>query len=140
MPHPLACLDPPPPARTGPATPLERLAAERGFRACSPHPTDVGGRYAALTLVGMLPAALMGLDGRAVLERAQAVSIGAARAVGERIAAAVRGGRDKLALQVPPRVATLGLWIEQLWAESSGKGGQGDWPVPGAGRGAALQR
>ncbi len=50
-------------AVTDPGTPLERLASERGFRGCFPHPVDVGGRYAALTVVGMLPAALLGLDG-----------------------------------------------------------------------------
>jgi len=122
-------------AVTDPGTPLERLAAERGFRGCFPHPADVGGRYAALTVVGMLPAALLGVDGRALLERAQAVNVGAARAVGERIAAAVRAGRDKLALQPPPRVATLGLWIEQLVAESSGKNAKGVVPVPGSTRG-----
>lgn len=126
-------------AVTDPGTPLERLAAERGFRACFPHPVDVGGRYAALTVVGMLPAALMGIDGRALLERAQAVNVGAARAVGARIAAAVRAGRDKLALQLPPRVATLGLWIEQLVAESSGKNGKGVVPVPGSARGADVE-
>lgn len=126
-------------AVTDPGTPLERLAAERGFRACFPHPADVGGRYAALTVVGMLPAALFGIDGRVLLERAQATSVAAARALGERIAAAARAGRDKLALQLPPRVATLGLWIEQLLAESSGKGGQGVVPVPGSARGPDVE-
>jgi len=126
-------------AVTDPGTPLERLAAERGFRGCFPHPVDVGGRYAALTVVGMLPAALLGLDGRALLERAQGVSVSAARGVGERIAAAARAGRDKLALQLPPRVATLGLWIEQLVAESSGKGGKGVVPVPGSARGGDVE-
>jgi phosphoglucose isomerase-like protein len=126
-------------AVTDPGTPLERLAADRGFRACFPHPTDVGGRYAALTVVGMLPAALIGVDGRALLERAQAVNVGAARAVGERVAVAARAGRDKLALQLPPRVATLGLWIEQLVAESSGKNGAGVVPVPGSARGADVE-
>lgn len=126
-------------AVTDPGTPLERLAAEHGFRACFPHPVDVGGRYAALTVVGMLPAALIGLDGRALLERALAVSVPAARALGERVAAAVRAGRDKLALQLPPRVATLALWIEQLVAESSGKDGKGVVPVPGTARGADVE-
>jgi transaldolase/glucose-6-phosphate isomerase len=126
-------------AITDPGTPLERLAAERGFRACFPHPTDVGGRYAALTVVGMLPAALLEVDGRALLERAAAVSVPAARALGERVATAVRAGRDKLALQLPARVATLGLWIEQLVAESSGKGGKGVVPVPGTARGPDVE-
>src|SRR5213076_1918907 len=45
-------------AITDPGSPLETLARARGFRAVFPHPPDVGGRYAALTVVGMLPAAL----------------------------------------------------------------------------------
>src|SRR5207244_10707679 len=53
-------------AITDPGSPLEALARERGFRGVFPHPVDVGGRYAALTVVGMLPAALMGIDGRAL--------------------------------------------------------------------------
>ena len=40
-------------AITDPGTPLEALARERHFRAVLPHPADVGGRYAALTVVGM---------------------------------------------------------------------------------------
>src|SRR5207302_1471780 len=55
-------------AITDPGSPLEALARARGFRAVFPHPPDVGGRYAALTVVGMLPAALAGIDGRAPLE------------------------------------------------------------------------
>src|SRR2546430_4155264 len=51
-------------AVTDPGTQLEALAREHRFRAVFPHPPDVGGRYAALTVVGMLPAALIGVDGR----------------------------------------------------------------------------
>src|SRR3977135_1949340 len=51
-------------AITDPGSPLEALARDRGFRAVFPHPPDVGGRYAALTVVGMLPAALLGAHGR----------------------------------------------------------------------------
>src|SRR5439155_975340 len=67
-------------AITDPGSPLEALARERGFRAVFPHPPDVGGRYAALTVVGMLPAALLGVNGRGLLERALAVDADAARA------------------------------------------------------------
>src|SRR5947208_2456157 len=59
-------------AITDPGSPLEALARERGFRAVFPHPPDVGGRYAPLTVVGMLPAALLGVNGRVLLERALA--------------------------------------------------------------------
>ena len=116
-------------AITDPGSPLEALARERGFRAVFPHPPDVGGRYAALTVVGMLPAALSGIDGRVLLERALAVDPAAGRALGARIAAAALAGRDKLVLRPPSAVARFADWVEQLVAESTGKGGRGVIPV-----------
>jgi transaldolase/glucose-6-phosphate isomerase len=116
-------------AITDPGSPLETLARERGFRAVFPHPPNVGGRYAALTVVGMLPAALSGIDGRVLLERALTVDPPAARALGAGIATAVLAGRDKLVLRPPAAVARLADWIEQLVAESTGKGGRGVVPV-----------
>src|SRR5436309_635353 len=116
-------------AITDPGSPLEALARERGLRAVFPHPPDVGGRYAALTVVGMLPAALLGVNGRVLLERALAVDTDAARVRGRRIAEAVLAGRDKLVVRPPLRVARLADWIEQLVAESTGKGGRGVVPV-----------
>ncbi len=116
-------------AITEPGTSLETLARERGIRAVFPHPVDVGGRYAALTVVGMLPAALIGVDGRTVLERAQAVQPDRAKALGARLAAAAQAGRDKLVLRPPPRIARLADWIEQLVAESTGKNGRGVVPI-----------
>jgi hypothetical protein len=120
-------------AVTDPGSGLERLAAARGFRAVFPHPADVGGRYAALTVVGMLPAALAGIDGRTLLERAGDTDVTAARALGGQMAAAVMAGRDKLALMPPAAVAALASWIEQLVAESSGKDGKGVVPLVDAG-------
>jgi len=116
-------------AITDPGSPLEALARERGFRAIIEHPADVGGRYAALTAVGMLPAALLGLDGRTMLERARAVDPERAKSFGRGLATEARAGRDKLGLRLPARVAALAHWIEQLVAESSGKDGHGVVPV-----------
>src|SRR5881394_1498050 len=116
-------------AITDPGSPLETLARERRFRAVFPHPPDVGGRYAALTVVGMLPAALSRIDGRVLLERALAVDPAAARALGARVAAAALASRDKLVLRPPPAVARFADWVEQLVAESTGKGGRGVIPV-----------
>ncbi len=118
-------------AVTDPGSALERLAAERKFRKTFPHPADVGGRFAALTVVGMLPAALAGIDGATLLERAGATSVEEARALGGSLAAAAAAGRDKLALRTPAPVAALAGWIEQLVAESSGKDGRGLVPVVG---------
>ncbi len=116
-------------AITDPGSPLEALARERGFRAVVEHPADVGGRYAALTAVGMLPAALLGLDGRTLLQRARTVDPAHAKAFGAALAERVSEGRNKLALKLPAPVARLADWIEQLVAESTGKDGRGVVPV-----------
>ncbi len=116
-------------AITDPGSPLETLAREAGFRAVFSHPVDVGGRYAALSVVGMLPAALIGVDGRALLERTGAVDVAQAKGFGARLADAARAGRDKLVLRPPARTASLAHWIEQLVAESTGKEGRGVIPV-----------
>lgn len=118
-------------AVTDPGSPLEQLARERKFREVFPHPPDVGGRYAALTVVGMLPAALAGIDGATLLERARGTDLTAARALGSAIASAAATGIDKVALRPPESVASLAAWIEQLVAESSGKNGRGVVPVVG---------
>ena len=118
-------------AVTDPGSPLEQLARERKFRDVFPHPPDVGGRYAALTVVGMLPAALAGIDGATLLERARDTDLTGARALGSAIASAAAAGIDKVALRPPESVASLAAWIEQLVAESSGKNGRGVVPVVG---------
>src|SRR5881396_391085 len=74
-------------AITESGTPLEVLARERRFRAIIPHPPDVGGRYSALTAVGMVPAALGNIDGRRLLERTGHTDIAAAKKLGVTIAA-----------------------------------------------------
>ena len=116
-------------AVTDPGTPLERFARDARFRTTLPHPPDIGGRYAALTVVGMLPAALAGIDGPTLLQRALEIDTARPRALGRQLAGAVRAGRDKLLLHPPPSLATLAYWVEQLVAESSGKSGTGMIPV-----------
>lgn len=125
-------------AITETGTPLDVLARRRGFRAVIPHPPDVGGRYSALTAVGMLPAALAGVDGRELLTRTQRVDVGGATALGAGIAAQAKAGRDKLRLDPPGSVAGLAYWIEQLIAESSGKNGRGVIPIVQDASGATL--
>lgn len=118
-------------AVTDPGSPLESLAQRAGFRSIFAHPPDVGGRYAALTVVGMLPAALLDVDGLELLARAARVDAQAAQQRGRAVAEAALSGRDKLALKPPPALARLADWIEQLVAESSGKNGKGVIPVVG---------
>ncbi|HJS43278.1 MAG TPA: hypothetical protein VJ755_07375 [Gemmatimonadales bacterium] len=110
-------------------SPLDTLARQRGFRAILPHPPGVGGRYSALTAIGMLPAALAGIDGRTVLERTRRLDIGAARALGVTIADRAMAGRNKLIVAPPREVAWLAHWVEQLIAESSGKDERGVIPI-----------
>jgi glucose-6-phosphate isomerase/transaldolase/glucose-6-phosphate isomerase len=121
-------------------TPLHRRALDRRFREVFINPADVGGRFSALTLFGLVPAALMGIDLDALLASAQSMA-DACRdenprrnpglALGAALAAAAVEGRDKLRLAMPPRLERFGLWIEQLVAESTGKQGKGIVPIVG---------
>ncbi|MBM3470236.1 MAG: hypothetical protein FJX73_05525 [Armatimonadetes bacterium] len=122
-----------------PGTPLERLAQERGFRRTFLGPVDVGGRYSALSVFGLVPAALIGVDVRLVLSRAQAMAAACGPAVPETdnpglVLGAALGdlalaGRDKVTFLASPSLAALQAWIEQLVAESTGKDGKGIVPV-----------
>jgi len=116
-------------AITETGSPLDGIARARGFRAVIPHPTDVGGRFSALTAVGMVPAALSGIDGRTLLERTRRVDVAAARALGTAIADQAKRGQDKLRMDPPPAIGALASWIEQIIAESSGKDGRGVVPI-----------
>jgi glucose-6-phosphate isomerase len=133
----------PDPARyaviTDPGSELAALAADRGFAATFENPPDIGGRYSALSLFGLVPALLAGADAAGLLASAAAMAdrLRAAPAgnpaarLAATLAAGVRQGRDKLTVVVPEAYATLGLWLEQLLAESTGKDGTGIVPVVG---------
>ena len=124
-------------AITDPGTALEALARERGYRDTFLNPPDVGGRFSALTLFGVVPAALIGLDAGHLLRAAAEMAAGCHEngplnpglTLGAFMARECRHGRDKLTVLLPPSLRTLGLWIEQLVAESTGKHGTGVLPV-----------
>lgn len=128
-------------AITDPGTLMERQATEHGFRKIFLNPADIGGRYSALSYFGMVPAALMGLDVRELLARARraveecSASVPANENPGVRLGCALgalaNAGRDKLTLVTDESISSLGLWIEQLIAESTGKEGKGIVPVAG---------
>ncbi|HKV36196.1 MAG TPA: hypothetical protein VJP89_17795 [Pyrinomonadaceae bacterium] len=119
-------------AITDPETPLVATAKEKGFRRIFLNQPNIGGRYSALSYFGMLPAALMGLEIGTLLDRAQNhTDMDAAMRLGASIGEYANVGRDKLTFVIDPRLATLGLWIEQLIAESTGKQGKGIVPVVG---------
>ncbi|MFH1176024.1 MAG: transketolase [Acidobacteriota bacterium] len=116
------------------ATPLERLVAERGFRTMIPHPVDVGGRYAALSVVGAFPSLWLGHDVETLLESGirgfsglgpEHPGIELALLLGS----AAPTGWGTLAWCASPGLMPLGAWAEQLIAESTGKEGKGILPV-----------
>jgi len=124
-------------AITDPGTSLQSHAAAHHYRAAMLNPADIGGRYSALSLFGLVPAALLDLDVASLLAdgAAMADACRADRAenpglaLGAFMAEQAAAGRDKLTLLISPALATLGLWIEQLVAESTGKDGRGILPV-----------
>jgi transaldolase/glucose-6-phosphate isomerase len=128
-------------AVTDPGTLMEQSATRDGFRKIFLNPPDIGGRYSALSYFGLVPAALQGLDVKRLLDRAERVEHSCSQVVavaenpgarlGAVIAECAKAGRDKLTIIADPRVASLGLWIEQLIAESTGKEGKGVVPIAG---------
>ncbi len=128
-------------AITDPGSALEALAKEKDFLGIAFGHTDIGGRFSALSPFGMLPAEAMGLDPESLLARARTMSAACAPFVGMELnpgvrlgttlAALAKQGRDKLTLSASPEIAAFTDWIEQLVAESTGKGGQGIAPIAG---------
>lgn len=124
-------------AITDPGTWMEGEARAKNFRRVFLNPPDIGGRYSALSLFGTVPAALMGLDADEFLTRAEGaaqecrsdVNENQAARLGAIIGACALAGRDKLTLVIDKKIAALGLWIEQLVAESTGKESVGVLPV-----------
>ncbi len=113
-------------AITDPGSPLVTTASELGFLRTFLNQADIGGRYSALSYFGMVPAALMGLDIREFLKR---VDSNQDLKLGVILGECANAGRDKLTFVIDPQIETLGLWIEQLIAESTGKEGKGILPV-----------
>jgi len=126
-------------AITDPGSNLAREATARNWRAVFTNPADIGGRYSALSLFGMVPAALVGVDIDALWRSgaAMAAACGPAHAGVDNPAVALaafmggfaRAGRDKLTLLTSASLASFADWVEQLVAESTGKQGTGIVPV-----------
>ncbi len=127
-------------AVTDPDTQLERDAERDGFRMTFKNFADIGGRYSALSFFGIAPMAIAGVDVKEFIDRAVHASHIATlpqirrntpALLGAAIGALALKGRDKLTLIAPRPLDTLGLWVEQLIAESTGKEGKGIVPVAG---------
>jgi glucose-6-phosphate isomerase len=128
-------------AITDPGSPLVQTANELGFQWVFLNQADIGGRYSALSYFGMVPAALMGIDLKRFLGRAKEASQSCASVMpaqnnpglqlGVVMGECANQGRNKLTLVLDRPLSSLGLWIEQLVAESTGKEGKGILPVAG---------
>ena len=118
---------------------LERIASEDRFRRVFINPSDVGGRYSALSYFGLVPAAAAGLNAAELLLRGkEATRLCEVRSpleenpgawLGLVLGCLARNGRDKLTVVTSPRLASFALWAEQLVAESTGKEGRGIVPI-----------
>ncbi len=127
-------------AVTDPDTQLVKDAQRDRFRSIFINPADIGGRYSALSFFGLVPMALAGVDVVQLLDRAvhamhmsvvPQVRKNPAALLGAVIGGCALQGRDKLTLIAPRPLDTLGLWVEQLIAESTGKEGKGIVPIAG---------
>jgi transaldolase/glucose-6-phosphate isomerase len=131
-------------AVTDPGSALHSLARERSFLDVFEGEPSIGGRYSALSAFGMLPAALMGVDVRRLLERTEEMREACRFAEGNpglelglALGEGWREGRDKVALSSAP--GGFDLWVQQLLAESTGKEGKGLVPVEGEGPDVQIQ-
>lgn len=116
-----------------------RDVAERAAFPLLPHADGIGGRFAVLTNVGLLPALLMGVDPISVRQGAsEALSsfkdapiaeIPSALGAAMQIAHAGKNRNISVLMPYTDRLERLGFWYRQLWAESLGKDGQGTCPV-----------
>ncbi|MCX5617261.1 bifunctional transaldolase/phosoglucose isomerase [Bombella sp. TMW 2.2543] len=129
-------------AVTDPGSSLETVAKEHGFAHIFHGNPEIGGRYSVLSAFGLVPAAAAGYDVRALLDSTQlmieacdasvppvtnpGVNLGLALGV-----AATSFRRDKVTFVASPKIASLGAWLEQLLAESTGKSGTGLIPIDG---------
>lgn len=128
-------------AVTDPGSQLEQVAKKDGFKAIYYGLPSIGGRYSILSNFGLVPAAVLGLDLAGFLNRThlmvEACGTGGSAEnnpgilLGTILGVLAGAGRDKVTIIATPAIASLGSWLEQLLAESTGKIGKGLIPVDG---------
>jgi len=126
-------------AITDPETDLARQAYELNFRKIFYANPSVGGRFSALTVFGLVPAALMGVELETFLQKTKefaytcrpgvATGRNPGLGLGVILAEAAKKGIDKLTIIAEEPYRSFGSWLEQLIAESSGKLGKGIVPI-----------
>jgi glucose-6-phosphate isomerase len=126
------------------ASPLRRLAEGHGMTLLD-HDPHIAGRFSVLSLVGVLPALIAGLEVRALRAGASAVLEAALAAPTAADCAPAAGGAVSVGLLREHGATTTVLmpyaealepfarWFRQLWAESLGKGGCGTTPAAAMG-------
>ena len=117
-------------AVTDPEASLRAIPHHDEVREVFLNPPDVGGRYSALTYVGLVPGAILGIDLERLLERARAMVMACGvsdpaknpgLALGLAMGVFAANGRDKLTFVIDRELSAFGPWVEQLIAESTGK-------------------
>jgi glucose-6-phosphate isomerase len=125
-------------AITDPGKSVEAIPHHDSLRELFLNPPDIGGRYAALSYVGLVPASLIGLDLDSLLASATTMlgacmepdpELNPGLSLGLALGALAKEGRDKLTFLADPEIQAFGAWAEQLIAESTGKRGVGIVPV-----------
>ncbi len=126
-------------AITDPGSGLQTMMEQLAIRKIFINDPNIGGRFSALSLFGMVPAALLGIDVSTFLQRAK-IAADASQlndsgnwptVLGWVIAQAAKEGFDKLTFLFSKEFSFFGVWVEQLVAESVGKIGKGILPVEG---------
>lgn len=123
-------------AITDPGSGLESMAKDLNFRKIFLNDPDIGGRFSALSLFGMVPAALVGVDIKNFIKRAGSMvndcknmRDNSASKLGVLLGVLGTEGIDKLTFISSPQIKYFGAWAEQLIAESTGKNAKGILPV-----------
>jgi glucose-6-phosphate isomerase len=118
-------------AITDPGSQLVSIAQKYRFRETFLNDPNIGGRYSALSYFGLIPAALIGLDINRLLDSAldKPTHDELAANLGATLGVLAQGERDKITFLISPPIQSLGDWLEQLIAESTGKEGKGILPV-----------
>jgi len=125
-------------AITDPGSGLEEIAKSLNFRKIFLNDPDIGGRFSALSLFGIVPAGLVGVDIDKLFEESLKMvdeckqpdfAKNSGANLGVIIGSLANEGIDKLTFITSPKLKYLGGWLEQLIAESTGKNGKGILPV-----------
>jgi transaldolase/glucose-6-phosphate isomerase len=126
-------------AITDPGSALQQVAETDGFRHLYFGLPSIGGRYSALSNFAMVPAAIMGVDVSQLLDRTEAMVQACSSCVpaeenpglvlGTILGVLANHGHEKVTIIASPGLVSLGAWLEQLLAESTGKDRKGIIPV-----------